>query len=467
MKYKNPLLEKIWALAPVAIWFSYYPLLRLGKDASMNFELSITLTYLLILALVGTPAIWTARKHLWKLASVRLVSVFMVVSGLSILWSANSKRGVLTFGVMGMLYLVFLATMAQKERFRALLPTLERVFIASAVVMSLLSFVQLVAAIWLEPNAALLCRGCPPAQFGFARPNVFTIEPQFFGNMLLAPAIILLHKLFRNDYSRALLLSFMVIVTALCVTLSRGAIFAFAIAVIVLAIVDRPRVKSVVTAASLLLASFVACLLLQGTSAALNPDINVSFKNAVISSVEQLSLGVIDLEVNDNPPDPVVLVQPQSVGNAEDIPDPKSKETLPNFDGYVEESTNIRLQLSELAIQSWAKSAPRVVFGVGLGGSGVILRNEFPDKVNTGEIVQNEFIEQLLENGLVGIALFGSIIGALLYALRASKWTWAILAAFLVQWNFFSGYPNAIHIYLVLIVLFVCLGTSQKKPAKS
>jgi hypothetical protein len=118
----------------------------------------------------------------------------------------------------------------------------------------------------------------------------------------------------------------------------------------------------------------------------------------------------------------------------------------------------VRLKLSGLGLQSWVKSPERVVFGVGLGGSGVVLRQDFPTQVNEREIVQNEYAEVLLENGVIGMSLFIAIIAGLFWALRQTRWLWAILVMFLIQWNFFSGYPNALHIYLVLILLLVVFG---------
>lgn len=467
------LFEKIWLGAPFAMWFSYRPLLRFGQDASMYFELSIALIYIVILALAGIPVVMHANRSLLQKASVRLVGALVVVSGVSLLWTPNLTRGVLTFGLIGALGIVFLASIARAKQLEILAPLLVKLLLLSAVSMSVLAIVQLVAAIWLNQDLSLLCRGCTPNQFGFARPNVFAIEPQFFGNMLLTPALLLFYRLLRYKPKLVEVLSFLIILTALCLTISRGAIYAFGAGVVILMIFHAKTFDVFFRSISLLAAAFAASLLLQGSVAAANPQLNATFAGAISASINQLSLGIIDVKIADQTaPDAGKAPQETSypipadetTGQVPHLPD----EVAPNFTGYVEESTNVRLTLSRLALQAWAGNIGRIIFGVGLGGSGVVLQNEFPNQVNEREIVQNEYAEILLENGLIGFGLFGAVIGLLLYSLRRHKWLWAVVAAFLVQWNFFSGYPNALHIYLTFIFLAIYASEqrahAQKKP---
>ncbi len=77
-------------------------------------------------------------------------------------------------------------------------------------------------------------------------------------------------------------------------------------------------------------------------------------------------------------------------------------------------------------------------------------------------MVQNEFIEKLLETGLIGLGLFIVIIVFIFIKTKQQKYVWAILAAFLVQWWFFSGYPNALHIFLFMIFAYYFSSTSKK-----
>lgn len=76
-------------------------------------------------------------------------------------------------------------------------------------------------------------------------------------------------------------------------------------------------------------------------------------------------------------------------------------------------------------------------------------------------MVQNEYLEKLLETGLIGLVLLVLIIARLFQKTKHKKYLWAIFVAFLVQWWFFSGYPNALHIFLVMMFVYY-FATSQK-----
>lgn len=461
---KLSLFELVWLFAPIAIWFSYRPLLRLGQNTTMNFELSITVMYATVLALASLPIIWRSRRQLLRVRSAQLVTFFVFVSAVSVLWSANATRGILTFGLIGVLYAIFLATIADQKRLRTIVPALSRILIFSAVVMSVLAFVQVFAGVWLDRSQTLLCAGCSAIQFGFARPNVFTIEPQFFGNLLLVPAVILLRRVLIDKQKPIAYTSSIIIISAIFLSLSRGAIFAFGVGLLVLLAVERPSIKRFLRFLCVMILSFLIGLLTQGFAAVLNPTVNTSFAGAASASINQLSLGLIDIQVQEQQLVPTNSTNPAPSASATQ-PSATEQEVSTNFDGYVPESTNVRLLLSRLSLQSWSKTPERIVLGVGLGGSGVVLRNDFPSKVNNREIVQNEYVEVLLENGIIGMSLFIAIIAGLFWYLRQAKWLWSILVMFLIQWNFFSGYPNALHIYLVFMLLIVI--TTQKSHQKS
>ena len=437
-------LEYLWLGAPVAVWFSFWPLIRLGQSDSMYFELSIAMIYLAVMALASIGAIWRSKKTLLRNKMVWLVGAFVVVSALGVLWTPNPVRGVLTAGVMGCMYLVFLGAVASAEKLRTRLGLLIKIYIVTAVIMSLLAIVQFFAGVWLGRVETLLCAGCAAVQFGFVRPNVFTIEPQFFGSLLLPAALWLSAKLMKSRQEWTTWAALGLVLLTLVLTLSRGALFAFAIGFVVLIFVYRKNILRVLQTVQIGLLALLVALGLQGLAAMINPSINESFWGAITKSVNQLTLGVVNIPI-EKTTSPVVQ-QPEA-SPAESQP------VTPAYDGYVEESTNRRLELSGLAIDTWSQSVPSMLFGVGIGGAGVAMSNFSSGQIIPREIVQNEYVEILLERGIVGAALFTIIIVGLLYITRHNKWLWAIIAAFLVQWNFFSGYPNALHIYLVFIAI--------------
>lgn len=435
-------LERAWLLAPVAVWFSFQPLFRFGQDSSTYYELSVTVVYLVVLALTGLPAIWRAKHTLLKQVSVWAAVAFVGFGLLSLFWTSNFTRGFLTEGIAGLLLLVFLAAVAEQEKLRKLLPLLSRIFVFSAVVMSVLAVVQVIAGIWLPRNETLLCAGCVADQFGFARPNLFAIEPQFLGNLLLAPLLIVTQRLLKGERGWKLVASTGIVSVGLFLTLSRGAMLAFAVGMLVLFLFSRSS-RAVLKVSGLVIAAFVVTIFVQGMSAALNPRVDVTFYGAVKSSINQLSLGVIKL------PEEQKVVQ-------------KNSETTPVFSGYVPESTDTRTSLSGLALGTWRVAPARIIFGVGAGSSGVTMHQTYPDAIDTREIVQNQYLEVLLEYGLVGMSLFAVLVFGTLRQLRRRGLMFAVVVAYAVQWWFFSGYPNALHVYLALI-LFVAVSLSSER----
>lgn len=437
---KLRLLETVWLLGPLVLWFSYWPVIALGQDSTSYYELSPAVLYVFTLALFGILSIWRARVQLIRDSTARLVGGFVVLSAVTLIFSPNLLRGFLTFCVIVALYLVLLTGLAERQRFKVLAKPLAILLVASAVCASIIAIMQVIAGIWFSGNLLLLCQGCTAQQFGFVRPNVFAIEPQFFGSLLLAPLIIAAHAVLSKEHYKLQYLSTSIIAMALFLTLSRGAIFAFVIGLLVLIFVHRRQFKKVGALLGLLLVSFIASLSLQGTAAALNNTVDTTFRQAISASINQLSLGTIIL--------PVVNEAPVA----------QSDDFKPEFDGYVEESTTVRVNLSVLALSTWFNTPLRMFFGVGLGGSGVALHAQYPASVSEREIVQNQYVEYLLEYGLVGVTIVIIMIAGLFMVTRQARWTWALLVSYLAQWFFFSGYPNALHVYLVLIAAVLICG---------
>ena len=95
--------------------------------------------------------------------------------------------------------------------------------------------------------------------------------------------------------------------------------------------------------------------------------------------------------------------------------------------------------------------------GVGAGGAGRALYQSHQSTGSEFEIIQNEYLSILLEIGVVGLALFIALLAGLFYVARRTSWLWAVIVGFIVQWNFFSGLPNVIHIYLLIAVVVAVL----------
>ena len=442
------LLERLWLMAPIMIWFSYLPRISLAEDGTMNYELSLTLIYVVILAIVGLPRVWHYRSELRQSRLVWPASVFVGWSGLCVIWSDNRTRGLLTFAVYAVLYLAFLALVAERRLLCQLLPKLVRVAIRATASACLLAIIQIILGTFVVTNRHTLglCAGCVAGQFGFIRPNLLAIEPQFLGSLLLAPLLYITYLTLRgkHDYAKQPLL-LVLMLTTLWLTLSRGAIYAYLASLIVMILLVRKWRRQLVIVGSVAL-SLVICLICQGALASANPRIDSSFTQAVSTSLNHLSMGIIRLPYQQKSPTSLPSI-------------PREHDKQPAYRGYVAESTNVRLSLTKTALAAWRSNRlGQQLFGTGLGSAGIVLARQTGSQYQK-EIVQNEFVEVLLERGLVGLALLGGLVvlyGRLCFQ-RRDHLALTILVAYLTQWCFFSGLPNALHIYLVLALLSVKL----------
>ena len=450
------LLERLWLMAPIMIWFSYLPRISLAEDGTMNYELSLTLIYVVILAIVGLPRVWHRRSELRQSGLVRLASAFVGWSGLCVIWSDNCTRGLLTFAVYVVLYLVFLALVAERRLLCRLLPKLVRVVIWMTISACLLAIAQMVLGTFViaDRHTFGLCAGCVAGQFGFIRPNLLAIEPQFLGSLLLAPLLYITYLILQGKHSyvkQPLLLVLML--TTLWLTLSRGAIYAYLASLAVMILLVRKRRRQLVVV-GLIALSLVVCLVCQGALASANPRIDSSFAQAVSTSLNHLSMGIIRLPYRRKSPTSPPLI-------------PREHDKQPAYRGYVAESTNVRLSLTKTALAAWRSNRlGQQLFGTGLGSAGIVLARQTGSRYQK-EIVQNEFVEVLLERGLIGLVLLGGLVALYgrLCSQRRDYLALAILVAYLTQWCFFSGLPNALHIYLVLALLSAKLldGASASK----
>ena len=135
--------EKLVLLAPVALWFSYFPTISFGRQSGTNLELSIAVIYAVVLALVGLPQIWNHRQFLWRQKVVWLLAMFVGWNLLSIIRSVNPLRSILVSGLWSVLFLDFLVIYSLPSPKKMISP-LGRSTITTAVAMSLLAIVPVV-----------------------------------------------------------------------------------------------------------------------------------------------------------------------------------------------------------------------------------------------------------------------------------------------------------------------------------
>ena len=512
---------------PFCLFFSYHPVIPIFSTSTTNFELSIPLLWLLIFAILSLPEnfrlyIYSLRiviktkslvnkvprpssrhktdklyPHFLRLFSL-IYPFFVTVNSIG---SPNFLRAILTSGVIWCICLSLLTILQNISQYKTQIgKSFNKNLLIAGTLASVFCWFQSILDIAGAPREfTFLCKGCTSTVFGFPHPNGFAIESQFMANLLLAPIFLSLfyllerpknhsNKLNSDPYPASKLGHFLrfglplFLVATLYLTLSRGAIFSFWVSVFVLFIYQIVKLikqkscrREILFCQPLILSAvvflpFFFTLSAQGLFTELGPTSHTFF-DGVSTSVSQLSLGRIDLtkvfhKTNENNKSHESHESHES--NKLQLSDlntdaAASAQKAPQFTSYIEESTNIRLNLNRLALSSWRTSLRRMLAGVGLGAAGLTLYQEFPELGSPKEIIQNEYLAILYEQGICGVVMIicAAILFVLTYKLhnknheKTSIYGRVLALSFALSLCFFSGLPNALHIYLLTPLLFL------------
>ena len=456
---------------PVVLFCSYFPLIPIVSTASTNYELSLPLIWLFLFSLLSFKEFLVAIYNIYKRKPLYLPTLlFPAYLFLSSLWSSNPLRAILTAGIFSCLIItgvVFFTTFYRQKLLNSR-KFLKIFFYASTAFCAVCWLQSILDILGVARETTLLCSGCTSRMFGFPHPSGLAIEPQFMGNLLLAPTLTTLYLLTKPKSSSALLFSRKVLLlfallfsSTLFLTFSRGAIYAFALGLALLIILNLTELKNrqILRTLPLLATSAVFVILAQGLLSALSYT-DSTFLGGIEKSISQMTLGKVNLHLEANNP------------ASDDSATPEPSSQTPVFDGYVEESTNARMNFNRIALELAPKGPATLLFGYGLGSAGEVMYKE--GKTNTPfEIIQNEYLSLLLETGLVGLllaALSAVIVLSLLKKLhRPERFLLeSIILSFLFTLLFFSGLPNALHLYLFPLFLAVTLPSlSRKQPSPS
>ncbi len=473
MKRLNKIFRGFIYVLPAVLFFSYYPIISLGSDSTMNFELSLPLIWLVLFDLIALVLL-IRDKIIGEIFKWWAVLLFPIFASLSLVWSLNLIRGILTVGIMWLVYFACFAIYSlreilyDKKDHRALF---LKVFFYSSLFICGWCLVQCILDVTgVTKDKTLMCPGCVSQMFGFPHPNGFAIEPQFMGNLLLAPALVAawLYVKDKSDNTtrvrvarsrrhgaRALILGrnlrtplvvlfAFVFISTLFLTFSRGAIYSFIVAMMFMSgflLVRKKKefLKKIGIMWGVVILSFLFTLNLQGILSAVGPT-NDTYGSAVTKVLNHLSLGIIDVRENTS-----------------DDESAQTSDGAPIYDGYVEESTSIRMELTKNAFKVWSKDFKTMMIGVGIGGAGQAMYDEgliWSPK----EIVQNEYASILLELGLVGVVLIIIIVVFVIkYIVKspANLLLLSLMLAYGVSLLFFSGFANALQIYLLPMVFYI------------
>jgi len=433
-------------LFPAALFFSYHPVISIGSSESMNVELSLALIYLALFDVVSFVAL-VREKRFAQIFKQWKFLLFPIFATMSVFWSSNLMRGALTVVMLWAVYFAIMATVTLKDLLfeKGFSKRFYRWFFGASLVACGWCFLQCILDVaGVGPDCTLLCRGCVNGMFGFPHPNGFAVEPQFMGNLLLAPTIVSLCLLVKNKTNvKYYALSFVLMATVF-LTFSRGAIYAMGVAAIFLTVYEMVKKKNrhVLVLWPVMVVAFAFTLNLQGVMAEVGPTSD-NYLTGVTKVLNQLSLGVINIKVD------------KPAAEVETEPSEIMANTDPMFDGYVEQSTNVRMSLTNSALKVWRRDATTILFGVGLGGAGEALYAA-GETGSPKEIVQNEYASLLLEIGVIGVLLVLMTVLAILklvVKLDGSAMILSLIIAYAVTLFFFSGLPNALHIYIMPVML--------------
>ena len=418
--------EKILLLLlPVIVFFSYYPVIKLGEDDSMNFELSLPLIWLAIFGVISLIKLPEICKKMGLIKSI-VAFIFPIYSLLAIIWSDNKIRGILTAGIIWLIVFSLLNILHSKLD-KVFLRKILKIFLLSATVVASICILQCILNVFgVSRNITLLCAGCTYTTLGFPHPNGFAIEPQFMGNLLIAPALIslgLFYDAIKTNKNKRTMFGYgclsLFLIMSLYICFSRGALYAFGVAGIVFGIALIIRDKSA-QPLWLIAPALVGCmlgLLCQGIFAEISPT-SENFVQGIQRSIHQITLGKIDIR---------------------EKTDDSGEQS--SFSGYIEESTNIRLNITDTAIKTWKSN--NIWLGVGLGSAGTAMNNYLGGD-NKKEIIQNEYINILVELGIIGVAvlivIFIYLLGYYLHNLKFKK-----------DKNFILAFISLIFVYLIFV----------------
>ena len=499
----------LWAL-PIILFFSYYPVIPLFSTESSNYEFSLPLLWLPLMGILSLPIfladlcnLITKKTQLTK-SSVQIpliLSSIPLYFSLTLLWSSNKFRGLMTAGIIWCLYLSLL-TFYKNIILKKTPLSLEKPFLLGATLASSFCWLQAILnTLNIPGNQILLCLGCTNLSFGFPHPNGFAIEPQFMGNLLLAPVIFLVFRVIhpKTHQTRKAKILYLAlagfIISTLFLIFSRGATYSFFLAITVIFLYEIFHTKKKLLVASkiisLVLFPLIFVTLTQGLMSELGPTSD-TFLGGVSRSISQMTLGRVKIPLLESKKSPVdqsesFNILPHNNSSNFSTSDTANINTTihaPLFDGYITESTDIRVKLSQMGLHLAFSHPGQFFFGSGLGSSGVALYQAFPELGSTKEITQNQYIAILVETGFIGILIIfcsgtcvfylcyshkkpvklsfkqsskqsmkKSNFSSLISSITSAKLYFAsLILAYVASVCFFSGLPNALHIYLVPIL---------------
>lgn len=439
----------------VSIFFSYQPLISFGPMSGFNLELSLSQIAGVLFVSTSLGYIYRQRKQLTSSLGNKLFLALCVLSSLSILWSENTSRGIFMSLFLWFIFALVIAVQASYDKLLIHKKIIFNTLLLSTIFVCLFSFWQLIGdALGVSSSLTLLPATYQYAVFGFARPTGFALEPQFLSSLLIIPTLLTACLFLKRKSSKLQIITLILSLSVIATTISRGATFGLIAGLLILILVAKPSSRKIIHLVGILIVSLNLSLVSIGLTAEINNRDTLNGKDSIYRAVNHMSLGRINLQTK---PETTTIDQSTST---EEVSSASSENN-----GYVAESTDSRLLMSEKALELWSRNVSSVIFGIGYGGFGATL-NAADSTHSLSSIVNNYYLETLAELGLVGAILFISLLAYLIRQIIKSRaWIFApILAGFMIQWLFFSGNANILHIWLIIALM---LSSKLPKPKKT
>lgn len=424
--FRNPLIGFL-----LIIFFLPFERVPTLDIAGINIKINTILGFLTIFAWL-LASMFNGKK--WKIQSNALawpISLFVIALLLSLTQALNLQRGieVIIFSLFTIVLSLMTVNMVSDKN--ALQKTVIALFISSVFV-GLFGLFQFGGdIIGLPASITQLKVGYDSKVFGFPRIQAFSMEPLYFANYLLIPLSLAIAYFFShaNLIKRQWLVALMTLLLVnFVLTVSRGGYLGLAVTLFLLLIFYFRQVFTRRTVIVLLVFSVVA----GGVAFALSRSEN----RATEAFVNQATLK-----------------------------DAKKGS----------ESVQGRLTTFDFAYSAFKKHP---ILGIGIGNYGPYSKNYPLVKPKGGwDIVNNEFIELLVETGLVGAISYGLILLVIIWrslmAIKKAKEPFlrasliGLLAAFvgvMVQYNFFSTL-YIIHIWVLIGLLVAVQNIILKKSS--
>lgn len=461
---------------PAVLYFSFWPWISFGSNSTMNFDLSLPLVWLVVFDIVA--CILIIKNRLIK--KVLKNWMWLVLPGfltISVLWSHDKLRSILIIGVLWLVYIAIFAFVLLKKYIidKKFWRRFLKIFFGVGVAVCSWCVLQCIMDVAGVPrDSTLLCAGCTYRTFGFPHPNGFAAEPQFMGNLLLAPIFVALYLLARKKYfsRKVLIVLFFIFVATLFLTLSRGAIYGFVVAMVVFTITYViKKTWKIMWIWGVVIFAFLCTLNFQGILSEVSKT-NDTYVSGVSKVINQLTLGIVDVGGSqvkkENAAEPTEDEgENDAIWEGDDAQNEEKGEQAA-FDGYVEISTSSRVGNWQSAIRTWKKDPIRMIFGAGVGGE-LVSMYENGEIDSSREIINNQYVSVLLEGGIVGAVLCVLTLVMLLWMIRGIPdvlLTYTIVIAYAVTLMFFSGLPNALHVYLLPAIFVVFCGREQQRAGE-